>query len=144
MVALYQAAMNLIEDGTDTLVDVDGKFGPKTHEGLKAIQRFLKVAPADGLPGPKTTVALIEALTKSPVPIKVAFPAPAPAAKPVTNPSTVVNKPVSVPVTPASAASVTPAPVSVPATPVRPKPAPVAAPAVAPAPAVKSTSLPQK
>lgn len=78
-----------------------------------------------------------------PVSVPASVPAVvAPVVKPAASSPTVVNKPASVPATPASAAPVTPAPVVAPAAQVKPAPAPVAAPVAAPA--AKPTLRPQQ
>lgn len=77
MMALYQHAMNQLDGGQ--LIGVDGKFWPSTHKNLMDIQAILKVVPSDGLPGPQTTEALIQALQVAAKPA-VAASAQAPAA----------------------------------------------------------------
>lgn len=63
MMALYQQAMTLLGKNTE----VDTRFWPETYISLKVIQKgmlWFTGNDIDGLPGPKTTVALIEALNK--------------------------------------------------------------------------------
>ena len=82
MMALYQQAMYLLPG--DQNPTVDGRFGKETHESLKTVQKDIfkfTGTDVDGLPGPKTTAALIEALDA-----KVALPPLT--AKPLTAPAT--------------------------------------------------------
>ncbi len=129
MMALYQKAMNYM----DYDVTVDGRFGRETFKALTDTQRTnLKFTgdDIDGLPGPKTTEALIKALQKpasAPVQAPPVAPAPAkPASAPVQAPpvAPAPAKPASAPV---QAPPVAPAPA-------KPASAPVQAPPVAPAP----------
>ena len=63
MMALYQRAFSHLWKNTK----VDARFGPETHSNLKTIQKEkLKFSEneSDGFPGPKTTKALIELLSK--------------------------------------------------------------------------------
>ncbi len=98
MMALYQHAMNQLEWGED--VTVDGRFWRETHTNLIEVQKNLKITPADGLPGPKTTETLIKALTSS---TALAVPVQAPASAPAPTPAAPASAP---------AAQSTPAPVA--------------------------------
>ena len=108
MMALYQGAMNQIDWGER--VAVDGRFGPEMHKNLKIVQKTLNITPQDGLPGPKTTEALINALQPKTPPTLVpqvapTAPASVPAPVPAKTPDTLA--------VPASVVRISPAPVPV-------------------------------